>query len=283
MRVRGWLTVLLLVLACGAVPAAADPAPAGTATAQPNQVGKPSSIVIRASGSSGGLGQSLPQGVTVALFSGFGVDLGAVSERCGASDAKNATCPAASRVATGQFQGQASFAGTQQPISGTLNAFLAPPSGGDLADVVVEVSAGGQSRSGRGQLVAVNQAPFGYELRFDPLPASMVPPGASVSIDQLTLTIGASRVEGARPPVPKRPAAHRRHRRCRTKHCARRRRASRHRRVSAPRRGKRARGPAVTHSLLTNPSTCSGSWPLQLRVRYSDHTDVRDAPIACTG
>jgi hypothetical protein len=39
---------------------------------------------------------------------------------------------------------------------------------------------------------------------------------------------------------------------------------------------------ATTHSLITNPTTCAGSWPLQLRVRYSDHTDVRDAAIACT-
>src|SRR5205807_9699839 len=74
----------LVCLFCGGV--RADPAPSGTATAQPNTPSQPSHIVIDAKGSSGGLGSSLPQGVTAAVYKGFVLDLQAVAERC--SDAQ---------------------------------------------------------------------------------------------------------------------------------------------------------------------------------------------------
>jgi len=260
----------LVCLFCGGV--RADPAPSGTATAQPNTPSQPSHIVIDAKGSSGGLGSSLPQGVTVAVYKGFVLDLQAVAERCSDAQAASFTCPADSQVASGSFSGTASGPGFQTPFNGTIEAFLGPTRGGDLADVFVEVDVDGK-HGARGQLVAVSDPTFGYELRFDPLPQPTLPPGFSATVNQLTVNIGASRITGSTPSPSRGTSPTRtRRRRCRTRRCRRR----------GQGQGAGRSAATVTHSLITNPAACSGSWPLQIRVRYSDHTDVRDAAIACS-
>jgi hypothetical protein len=253
-------------------PAGADTAPGGTASAQPNQAGQPSKIVIDAHGSAGGVGQTVPSGVTVAIDRGFQIDL-AAADRCTSAQAANFTCPSSSQVSSGTFSGTYSYATFQGSFNGTIEAFLGPTENGDLADVFVEVDVAGGKHGASGQLVAVNDPTFGYELRFDPLPSAGLPPGVMITVNQLTVTTGASRTvsapsaprPGSRTHSGRRHGCRRRHRSCR-----------RHR--------SRARGSATTgtHSLITNPTACAGSWPLQLRVRYSDHTDVRDAAIACT-
>lgn len=272
--VRRLLAAAAVGLASLVSPAAAQ-APTWTATAQPSQAAKQSRITVTASGSANS-GQSVPQGITLALFKGFTLDLGAVAERC-TSTASPPSCPPGSQIATGQFSGSGSYMGFSRNFSGTIQAYLAPPSSGDLADVIVVVNVSGLgSGSARGQLVSVSDPTFGYELRFDPLPSGMIPPGASATINQLTLTAGAMRTTSVA--ANHRHKARKKHRTkaCRRhgRHCRRASRRTRHRAVKA------AQG--QTLSLLTNPASCPGSWPLEVRVRYSDHTDVRDTPIACT-
>jgi hypothetical protein len=261
----GGLSALLIATA------GASPAPSGTATAQPNKSGQPSTIVINASGSAGGVGQTVPSGVTVAVYRGFQLDLAAVAQRCTSAQAANFACPADSQVASGTFSGTYSYNTLQGNFSGTIKGFMGPTENGDLADVFVEVDVAGGKYGATGQLVAVNDATYGYELRFDPLPSAALPPGFMATVNQLTLSIGAARAVSAPvTPGPSKPSHPGRRRRCAKRgNC-------RHHGQSA------GRAAATTHSLITNPATCAGSWPLQLRVRYSDHPDVRDAAIACT-
>ncbi|HEV3228810.1 MAG TPA: hypothetical protein VGY97_04990 [Solirubrobacteraceae bacterium] len=251
--------------------AGAAPAPSGTATAQPNTAGQPSKIVINASGSAGGVGQSVPSGVTVAVYRGFQLDLATVAQPCTSEQAANFTCPPASQVASGTFSGTYSYATAQGSFNGTIEAFQGPAETGNLADVFVEVDVAGGKYGAKGQLVAVNDPTYGYEIRFDPLPTASLPPGFTATVNQLTVTVGASRTVTPPPaPSPTKPARRHRRHRCRgRRHCRK-------------HRQRTGRSAATTHSLITNPATCAGSWPLQLRLRYSDHTDVRDAAIACS-
>jgi hypothetical protein len=271
---QGALLALAAALCAFCPSASADPAPSGTATAQPNTPAQPSHIVIDAKGSAGGVGASVPSGVTIAVYRAFKLDLDAVAERCTDAQASSFTCPPDSQVASGSVSGTASSAGFQQPFSGTIEAFLGPTRGGDLADVFVEVDVAGK-HGGRGQLVAVSDPTFGYELRFDPLPQASLPPGFSATVNELSVNIGAMRTT-ASPTTPSPGTAPTGMRRMRQR--CRRARRCRHRR-----RGQGAGRSAATvaHSLITNPPACAGSWPLQIRVRYPDHTDVRDAAIAC--
>ena len=277
----------LLGLFCGAV--RADTAPSGTATAQPNTPSQPSHIIIDAKGSSGGLGSSLPQGVTVAVYKGFVLDLMAVAQRCTDAQATSFTCPTDTQVASGSFSGTASGPGFQTPFSGTIEAFLGPTEGGDLADVFVEVDVAGGKHGAKGQLVAVSDPTFGYELRFDPLPQATVPPGFTATVNELTVNIGASRTTGSSTPPSSTTSPMRARPRGQGQGQGAGRSAATGRRSARRRARARGRGrprgrstQTVTHSLITNPATCAGSWPVQIRVRYSDHTDVRDAPIACS-
>ncbi|GAC1323154.1 MAG: hypothetical protein NVSMB25_19160 [Thermoleophilaceae bacterium] len=265
---RRHVTLLVLVGLAFPAQAFADSGQSATVSAQPSQAGRGSVLTLSASGSAGALGQAAPQGVTIALFRGFTIDPGAVTGRC--SDPR--ACPESSRAARGTFNGHTSFLGVNQSFSGTIDGFLAAPTNGALADVIVRVISGGTTYTGRGQLVSVNDRAYGYELRFDPLPQPPLPPGATGSIDTLTLTTGASSTAAG-------GGTGRRAKRKKARACSRRARCRRR-----SRRRHRHRGaPATTRSLLTNPSTCAtGSWPLELRVRYTDHTDVRALSVACT-
>ncbi|TMK40279.1 MAG: hypothetical protein E6G56_08270 [Actinobacteria bacterium] len=277
---RAQLLAAFAVMVGATAPASADTAPMGSAIAQPHRAGAPSHIVVSGSGSSAGLGGTSPKGITLAVYRGFRLDLRTIAARC-TSTANPARCPKSSQVASGSFRGTATYPGGAFPFNGTIQAFLAPPSAGALADVIVVVSVAGMTYSGRGQLVAVAGPVYGYELRADPLPAGAVPAvpaGVTVTLDELSVNVGAAR----RLRGPRRRAAQggrrRRGRRC---PAGRRGRACRRAR-GRPRRPTPGRS-VKTLNLITNPSVCAGPWPFELRVRYADHTDVRDFGIACSG
>lgn len=279
-------------------PALADTAPAGTVAEVPANAGAPSHLGIDAKGTGVAFGGSFPVGVTVALFKGFSLDLAAAG-RCGDSDATAGTCPASSQIASGIVNGTASLAGLfSQTVTAPVGVFLANANGGDLADVIFEATVQGMAESARGQLVAVNDPTFGYEFRFDPLPTVTAPLGTTVTLNEFALNVGAS----ATGPAPTTPATPKRKKcrygrsksgkcKARPKHCKYGRAKSGNckskPKTTTTTTTKSATlvsavaAATVTHNLITNPTTCTGSWPAQLRIRYSDHTQVLDAPIPC--
>jgi len=264
-----------VVLVASATPSRA--AGQGTLTAQPAQTGQGSNLVLSASGLSGNSGTSPPQGITIQLFRGFHIDPSAVVGRCSDAQATSSSCPANARAATGMATGSFSFLGMGGPFTATITAWLTPPSGSDLADVVVELDALGRHLMARGQLSTVADPVYGFALRFDPLATGSLPLGSSATLSSLTLTAGASSTRST-------PPRRRRHRarRCRSRHGHR--CASTHRhKPTPPHRRARIAARTTTTNLIVNPSSCLGSWPAQLLVRYSDHTDTTDLPIACSG
>jgi hypothetical protein len=286
-----------------AMPAVADTAPAGTVTAQPSKAGATSHLVIDAKGTGAGFGGTFPAGVTLALYKGFGLDLAAAG-RCSDSDAAAGTCPTSSQIATGVVSGSASLAGLfATAVTAPIGVFLANASNGDLADVVVEVSVQGTIESARGQLIGLNDPTFGYAFRFDPLPTVAAPVGTTVTLNEFTLDVGASATGPGTPaPAPKpklkpcrkgyhhnsknkcvknkpkpklKPCRKGYHHNSKNK-CVKNVPAKKAAAVSA------VAATTVTHNLITNPATCSGSWPAELQVRYPDHTQTLDAAIACS-
>ena len=276
--------VLALIVTAGvglwAAPAAvADTAPAGTLTATPGKVGAASHLVVDAKGTGAGFGASFPVGVTLALYKGFSLDLAAAG-RCSDGDAGAGTCPASSQIATGVVSGSASLAGLfAQDVTAPIGVYLAGASNGDLADVVVEVSVQGTTQTARGQLVAVSDPTFGYEFRFDPLPVVAAPVGTTVTLNEFKLDVGASATgPGTTPPATHGKCAHGRAANGHCKKAKKKKKKKKKKKATA----KQAATTTVTHNLITNPATCAGSWPTQLRVRYADHTQTLDAAIACS-
>ena len=278
--------VLALIVTAGvglwAAPALADTAPAGTLTATPGSVGAASHLVVDAKGTGAGFGGSFPLGVTLALYKGFSLDLAAAG-RCSDSDAGAGTCPASSQIATGVVSGSASLAGLfAQDVTAPVGVFLAGASNGDLADVVVEVTVQGATQTARGQLVAVSDPTFGYEFRFDPLPVVMAPVGTTVTLNEFKLDVGASATGPGTTPVVHGKCAHGRAANGHCKKAKKKKKKKKKKVVKKKPAAKKAATTTVTHNLITNPATCTGSWPTQLRVRYADHTQTLDAAIACS-
>jgi hypothetical protein len=298
------LLVSIIVLGglWAAQPAAADSAPPGTVAEVPANVGAASHLGIDAKGTGAGFGGAFPQGVTLALYKGFTLDLAAAG-RCGDTDATAGTCPASSQIASGVVSGSASLAGLfSQPVSAPIGVYLANPTAGALADVIFEATVNGTVEADRGQLVAVSDPTFGYEFRFDPLPTVMAPAGTTVTLDEFALNVGASATGPGTTPAPKpklKPCRKGYHHNSKSK-CVKNtpklkpcktgyHHNSKHKCVKNTPKKKTATksvvaaaATTVTHNLITNPTTCTGSWPAELRIRYSDHTQVLDAAIGCT-
>ncbi len=296
--------LLVSIIALGglwaAQPAVADSAPPGTVAEVPANAGAPSHLGIDAKGTGAGFGGAFPQGVTLALYKGFTLDLAAAG-RCGDTDATAGTCPASSQIASGVVSGTASLAGLfSQAVTAPIGVYLANPTAGALADVIFEATVNGTVESDRGHLVAVSDPTFGYEFRFDPLPTVTAPAGTTVTLDEFALNVGASATgPAATPPTKLTPCKKGYHHNSKSK-CVKNtpklkpcksgyHHNSKHKCVKNTPKKKTATksvvaaaATTVTHNLITNPTTCTGSWPAELRIRYSDHTQVLDAAIGCT-
>ncbi|HEU0317043.1 MAG TPA: hypothetical protein VFR49_06920 [Solirubrobacteraceae bacterium] len=270
-----------------ALPAAADTATPGTVVAQPSNAGAASHLVIDAKGTGAGFGGVFPTGVTLLVYKGFGLDLAAAG-RCNDSNASAGTCPTSSQIATGVVSGSASLAGLfATPVTAPIGVFLANASNGDLADVVVEVSVQGTIQSARGQLIGVNDPTFGYAFRFDPLPTVTAPAGTTVTLNEFSLDVGASATgPGTTAPKPKlkpcRKGYHHNSKNKCVKNKPKKKKKKTAKKAATTSAAVAVAAATVTHNLITNPATCSGSWPTQLQVRYPDHTQTLDAAIACS-
>ena len=166
-------------------------------------------------------------------------------------------CPEASRIGRGTAQGRAEgpfVPGGSFAFTATIDVFLAPAREvGDFAGVVVLVREpqSNQRFSGRGRILMIANGPFGTETRFEGLSgAGQLPPGVTVKLDRVEMRVGAKRTV--------------------------------RRRVTVRRNGKRRRViKRFRYSFLTNPRTCSASWPYRLRVEYPSRTDDFDGNVAC--
>jgi hypothetical protein len=235
-------------------------------TLTPPNAGKHSRLSLAASGSAVSSGQQTPKSISLFITRGFVLDPRARPGRCTDDQAKAFNCPVDSRVASGTAQGEV----TVPPLpaftfSASIDAFLtAKAQPGDIAGVVI---LGRESRTGRqatihGRVIPVaGNGQFGAELRFDNFDfgQQQAPPGASAKLTHFDLSVGARRrVRKVR--VVKR--------RVHTRHGTR---IKRRRKVRIRR-----------YYLITNPHTCAGSWPYQLRATFPSGPDVvRDGSVSC--
>jgi hypothetical protein len=246
---------LILVLAASA--RAQDTSITGGLT--PNTPGAGSRVHVEVSGTAPELAGALPESIALGVQRGFAFDKRAVAVTCAGTAVTDGSCPAESRIGTGQAVVHASGL-LNQDIPATLDVFLADAvQPGDVASAVVLVKAAGISRAVRTRLLAPTTGPVGYELRLEGI-ASAVPavPGVTFGLRSLSLDLGARRRV--------------------TKTTTKRVKVTRDgRRVTVKRKVKKR----VTYNLLRNPKTCSGAWAVRLTVRVAGADRVRDVGVAC--
>jgi len=113
---------------------------------------------------------------------------------------------------------------------------------------------------------------YGSQIRFDKLPLPDLPPGITITINELKLDLGAGTAAPAHTPAVQRKKKHKRLPVCtrkRRKHC---RHVKKKTRAHA----------AATGAFLTNPTTCTGNWTVALELDYANHTERREATVPCT-
>lgn len=255
------LTIVVTALALLLAPAAGAQAQDATISASlmPNAPGVGSTLHVGAEGAAPELSGAIPQSVVLDVQRGFAVDLVAVAVRCAGPALTSGACPAASRIGAGKAVAHASGLLTRD-IEATIDLFLAAPAqAGDLASVVVRVTAAGAPRMVRARLLKLASGPFGYELRLDGF-AGTVPavPGVALTLRYLTLDVGARR-------------------RVTTTVVRRVRVTRRGKRVTVRRKVRRS----VRHDLIRNPTTCAGGWAVRATVRVADTDRVRDVAVPC--
>lgn len=289
MRIKAGVTaVLALALALAASAALATPAQDGTAFVVPTTAGAATHLHIDARGTDGGLTpKEIPVAMGISLQRGFTVDPSAVAGTCSADQAKNYACPADSLIANGSFLGTVTglgFGPNGQPFNAAISLFKAPPQqAGDPAGVVFQFkeSSSGFQGEGLGRLMNLPAtSPYGTAIRFDKLPLPSLPPGLTITINEVKFDIGAGSATPAHSPKVTRHAKkhhrrkctkkRRRHHKCRVHHRRKRRTTSRSAHTSA------------TGAFLTNPATCTTGWSVQLEFDYKSHQELREAAVPCT-
>ena len=257
MPVRRLLLISAVAAAFLVAPASAQ-APGVTVTLSPNTAGRSSTLVLSADGQADQVNGRIPRSAVISVQRGFRVDPRARAARCTSSQASSFSCPAASRIGTGQAIVTASGAfvpGGSQDFTASIELFLgAAAQRGDVAGVVVVVRepTTGQRGTGTGRIVRLASGPYGYELRFDRIPAQTPPPGVTIRLKRLDLRAGARRTVTVRRTV---------------------RRGGRRRTVRR----------RVTYSLITNPTSCDGSWNGHAAVGFTDGSSLEgDVTSPCT-
>jgi hypothetical protein len=285
------LVFALLALASGAL-AYASPAPDGTAFVVPTAAGAGSHLHIDAKGQDGGLTpKEIPTAFGIAFGKGFAFDPAAVAGECSAQQAQNYACPDDSVAANGSWEGVVQgpgFSPGGDPFNAAVTLYkAAPQQAGDPAGIVFSYRESSSGFKGEtiGRLMNLPSDPtYGSQIRFDKLPLPSLPPTITITIKELKLDIGAGSSAPAHSPKVTR-TGHKRRARCRyDRHHHRYCRVCRHgkckwRRVRSKRASARA---SATGSFLTNPSTCTTSWTVQLQLDYKGHQERREAAVPCT-
>ena len=247
----------LLALAAPAAATAAE-APPGAVRLSPDLAGRASELRVEISGDAlAPAGGEQPRALSLFGTRGLKVDARAVARRCTDAQADAFDCPAASRIGAGSAQGRAEGAlvpGGGFDFTASIDVYLAPArQQGDVAGVVIIVREpqSGQRFNGKGRILKVASGAFGSETRFEGLSGGgQLPPGVTVRLNRVEMRVGARRTV--------------------------------RRKVTVRRNGVRRRvTKRFTYSFLTNPRTCTGSWPYRLRVEYPGRTDDYDGNVPC--
>jgi hypothetical protein len=291
---RRLLLSIIALAGIATAPAAASPAPAGTAALAPNTAGAGAHLLIDARGEAGGgfHRQEIPTGLAIALQRGFALDPTAVPGVCADDVASKDECPPNAIVGTGALDvlGEGfAFGPHGQQFTAQLTFYRAAPrQPGDVMGIVFsfrETSSGFHGAS-IGRVYDPGDPLLGLEARWDQLPIPQLPPGLHFTIQRVRADIGAG---AATPPVRVRAVKKRRHRRCR-KVMRRGRNGHRktvfvcpkkHRRHPPSRRARFAQATPQA-ALLTNPPTCAGSWRVRLELTYPSGVEQRDADAPCS-
>jgi hypothetical protein len=260
---RSLATAALACSALLAVPATAQ-VPGDTVKVEPSTAGKGSHLIfdIR-SGEDPAANGRAPQQAVIAAAQGFKFDPRARAARCSGDQAKAFNCPGDSKIGSGTANATASNGVITQPVVADVQIFLAPPAkSGDAggAHVQFKERQSGAQGSIFGRIVKLGSAgQFGLEVRFEDLStaSAAAPEGFTVRVDRLQVDVGASRKEKV------------------TVCCKTIRKNGKKKKVKYKKN--------VRRDLIRNPLTCNGSWPYQVRLRYSPTDEsVRDGSVACT-
>lgn len=252
------ILIAVLALTAPAAASAAD-APPGAVRLSPDVAGRGSELRVEIGGEALAQPSGGEQPRALSLFGarGLKIDKRAVARRCTDAQADAFDCPASSRIGDGSAQGRAEgplVPGGGFDFTASIDVYLAPArQQGDVAGVVVLVREpqSGQRFNGKGRILKVASGAFGSETRFEGLGGGgQLPPGVTVRLNRVELRVGARRTV--------------------------------RRKVTVRRNGVRRRvTKRFTYSFLTNPRTCTGSWPYRLRVEYPSRTDDFDGSVAC--
>ena len=195
---------LLLAAPWGAAPASAQSEGTLRVRVEPDVAGAASRLVIVASGQQAASGGELPRSASVAFARGARFDPRAIAARCTEQQASAFACPEASRMGRGDAQGTVSGAlvpGGSQEFDAAIDVYLAPRRQGEIAGIIVQVREPryGFRASARGSLVRLSSRHFGAELRFDFPESEPLPPGFTLTVQRIEVTVGARRtVDGER-------------------------------------------------------------------------------------
>jgi hypothetical protein len=280
----------ILTVTAYAALASASPAPDGTAFVVPTTATAGSHLHIDAKGQDGGMTpKQIPAALGIAFGPGFAFDPAAVPATCTADQAKNYACPADSVIANGTWSGVVQglgFGPNGQPFNAALTFYKAPPQqSGDPAGVVFMYKEASYNFRGEGlgRLEHTADAAYPTAIRFDKLPLPDLPPGLTITLQELKLDIGAGSATPAHSPKVTRKrlpycSKHRHHHCRRLPYCSK----HRHHHCRHRRRHRSATAADAAGSFITNPPTCVGGWTVQIQMDYSSHQERREAKVPCT-
>jgi hypothetical protein len=179
-----------------AVARAAPSAPAGAVRLEPNVAGRGTTLKVDVDPAAADAPDANPHEVAVLFQRGFRFDPRAVARPCTQDEAAQNACPAASRVGTGTADGDYTFGTTSGTFTAGIDVYLASSvHPGDVAGLVVSIHEprSGFEASASGRVIRLRHGRFGYEDRFDLAGSASPPPGVTISIRRVRLTVGASR------------------------------------------------------------------------------------------
>ena len=281
-------------LVCALAPGvgAAD-TPGLTASLPPyDYTGFQSHLILNDVGPAGGLpANHVPGSLSFLFAQGFAFDPQAVSTTCSPAqaDPNNNTCPSASRIGRGTIDVTISglISGNDQA---QITIFEMPPqASGDIAGVAFYFFINDTKNqfmfqgTSIGHLRPVSGDPqFGSTIAIDKLNFPSIPPGINITLNDMKLDLGApdlaaamftsSSASGTTPVKPRHHRKHKKHKKhLRKKTHSRRATTGQMKLIAKP----------VAHSLLTNPASCSGTWPIRVSWGYSDGTRNGDAAAPC--
>lgn len=287
---------LLVVSATALAPAAslADN-PGLSASAPPyDYPGFQSHLILDDVGNAGGLPPNqVPSSLSLLFAQGFGWDPQAVSTTCTTAEANNNSCPTASRIGRGTID---------VTLSGLLNGTdaaqislyaMAPQGTGDIAGVAFYFYINDTKNQFQfqgtsiGHLKPVSDPTFGTTMQWDKLPVPQVPPGINVTLNDFKVDIGAPDLTAAQFATTASPGTttpthkHKhKHKKKKKKHHAKKKHHVTRRRARAA--VSTLNPKPLAHSLLTNPPSCSGSWPVRVVWGFSGGPRTADAAAPCS-